>query len=400
MRTTTPFLLLGLVAGGCAAGVDPPEITRAVRVPGGAYRMGAPAPKAPGGFDANPGPGLCVPAPDEAPTCQNDRAASRCVVLPSFGLDWHEVTNLQYRHCVDRGGCAQQQWSNSGAHDDYRNDPEFDSFPAVSVSWEQAKGYCEWAGKRLPSEAEWEYAARGGDGRRFPWGNRPPGPPPVDGRSPEAWEACAVLRDIEAVEACKRQGDCLRVNFSDCSVFSHGDSGGSPVEVASRQYPVDSAPVESADGPGGAIRDLAGNVMEWTADVYDRQTYCGSLAPPASIEACHEDPLCLTSCDDDETDQFFCNAAPAESVFVSPTGPTRGTTRVVRGAFYGTSNPCYVEAARRTEMPATATEISVGFRCALDLLAAGETCGPATDCRSGVCDAGSCAEETLATACE
>jgi len=86
------------------------------------------------------------------------------VDLDAYWIDKTEVTNAQYGKCVEAGGCAQpggSAYSDGGKA----------NHPVVYVSWNDAKAYCEWAERRLPSEAEWEKAARGTDGRRYPWGN-------------------------------------------------------------------------------------------------------------------------------------------------------------------------------------------------------------------------------------
>ncbi|HJR75579.1 MAG TPA: SUMF1/EgtB/PvdO family nonheme iron enzyme [Nitrospiraceae bacterium] len=87
------------------------------------------------------------------------------VYLSGYLIDRYEVTNARYRQCVEGGACPVPR--DREAFDD----PQRSQYPVVNVTWSQARAYCQWAGKRLPTEAEWEKAARGTDGRRYPWGN-------------------------------------------------------------------------------------------------------------------------------------------------------------------------------------------------------------------------------------
>ncbi len=85
--------------------------------------------------------------------------------LSSYWIDQHGVNNGEYRQCVERGSCSPPKVPESF------DDPQLVRQPVTNVTWGQAQAYCQWAGKRLPTEAEWEKAARGTDGRRYPWGN-------------------------------------------------------------------------------------------------------------------------------------------------------------------------------------------------------------------------------------
>jgi len=142
----------------------------------------------------------------------SDESPEHTVYLDAYWIYKHEVTNVQYRDCIEAGECA----------GDLSRYPEDDD-PAVYIDWYEANDYCEWAGGQLPTEAEWEKAARGTDGRTYPWGEASP--------------------------------SCNLAQFRDCS---------------GQTVPVGSFPAGAS--PYGAL-DMAGNVWEWVADWYDAGYY-------------------------------------------------------------------------------------------------------------------------------
>jgi formylglycine-generating enzyme required for sulfatase activity len=144
------------------------------------------------------------------------------VYLDAFWIDQTEVTNARYRLCVDEGVCLWPSHSDSEIREKYYDNPEFDDYPVAGVTWFEAQTHCEWANKRLPTEAEWEKAARGTDERLYPWGD-----------------------DI----------DCSRLNCCQCV--------GDATRVGSHP---------SGASPYGCL-DMAGNVHEWVADWLDRDYY-------------------------------------------------------------------------------------------------------------------------------
>lgn len=103
----------------------------------------------------------------------DDEHPKHTVFLDSYWIDKTEVTNGMYEKCVAAGACTKPSDLSSRTRPTYYGNPEFSNYPVIYVNWDQAKAYCEWSGRSLPTEAQWEKAARS-NGSTYPWGEQTP----------------------------------------------------------------------------------------------------------------------------------------------------------------------------------------------------------------------------------
>ncbi|HDT11559.1 MAG TPA: formylglycine-generating enzyme family protein [bacterium] len=188
-------------------------IAEMVLIPEGTFDFGAPE-------------GTKTEVPEDEEGMQTSEGFNK-VFLSAYYIDKYEVTVQQYQLCESAGVCTEPHDVTSVLYENYYHNPVYAGFPVIWVSWNQASTFCQWAGKRLPTEAEWEKAARGESLRKYPWGSEPP---------------------ADNIEATIANHSAL---FGDVTNSAWGDDGVSPY----------------------GVYNMAGNVAEWTNTWHNIDTY-------------------------------------------------------------------------------------------------------------------------------
>jgi formylglycine-generating enzyme required for sulfatase activity/serine/threonine protein kinase len=270
----------------------------------------APAGPCPEGMTLIPGGPFFMGSDDGMAT---EKPAHKVKVAP-YCMDVTEVTTAKYAACSDGGWCKRAAVTNvgegllpaeQGAYDKLCNERDVEghgSHPINCVTWEMADVYCKSHKARLPTEAEWEFAARGSDGRPYPWGDAPPSARLLNACGTEcaAWAASANLTALKPM-------------------YDEDDHWATTAPVGS--FP------EGKSKFG--VLDLAGNVWEWVSD------WQGPYA-----------------------------AGDGVTPLVDPTGPATGTRKVIRGGAWNGSEPSWERPSFRYSKEPADRNYAIGFRCA------------------------------------
>lgn len=358
MRSSSLIAAICLFSLACAEGREPPALTPMAEIREGlTFVFGNPDFCQPPGTNQN-----------QRPSCDREIDGGFALIPPPvevrldpFAIDIHEVTNLQYEHCVAMGGCTDLSAYNAVSEEqfEYYATERFANYPVQRVSWEQANAYCQWAGKRLPSEVEWERVARG---------------------NPDAGvDRLYAAEGINHMDDCqKNDGDGFAVDFCGNRNF----------------IPVDSSPTDYVLEGDQKIYGMMGNVAEWTSTWTSIDIGCKDPEPPCKRSSqCGNDEQCLyesthcPACTSADDCYFMCEGEALQTIVCVPFSdaeqpvdhtrlyPSGGSQKVVRGGSILTPNSgsCRLRSSRPNDktgvvaLRTSSPETAIGIRCAKDL---------------------------------
>ncbi|MBL8784424.1 MAG: SUMF1/EgtB/PvdO family nonheme iron enzyme [Deltaproteobacteria bacterium] len=371
--TLITLMSLGGLAA-CAEGREPPALTDMVEIKTGlTFTFGSeefcwppstPTAQRPNCTTPITGGFALVPPPVE-------------VTVAPFAIDVHEVTNIQYLHCVASGGCTDLSAYNAATieQQDYYDTDTFANYPVNRVTWTQADAYCRWAGKRLPTEVEWERVARGdpskGVDRPFP------------------------ANGITDVTQCQRDSGA---GFA--SVYCRGNENFIEVNSSTTDWVTDDGNPSSTK-----IYGLFGNAAEWTDTWAKIEMGCKAEAPclaqrfcpdcgstnPANCTTehnqCVADSKDCPACVNPDDCYYDCLGQSLQTIVCTPFSdaeqpvaqgqilPDGGSTKIVRGGMVKTNEAasCRLRSTRPNDkngmfaLATTSTDQGIGFRCAKTL---------------------------------
>lgn len=353
MRRQLTWTTILWAFGGCVTGVKPPDPTPLVPIAGGLFLFGSTETC----FNIGETPIQCKDAEQNRDPAGLKKAWPTVLVnLPPFEIEEHEVTNFQYRYCVEMGACTEPKITGTTGVEDYYGNPDFDDYPVFGVTQEQARQYCEFLGRRLPTEVEWERAAAGLAGEEA---NK---------------RRSAIQNGAKPLEKCPAES--LNVAMLACT----GVQRPNPVKGSADDWVLEG---------DGKIWDLTGNVSEWVDNRWRENLTCRDALPESCdcfaclTAACKED--CYTQCPACESAGDACFTQCSAAVFAPRGLPrciqyqgeqspdvlrvTSGTEVAVRGGNFLTNknNICRARTVDRSQKwSLDQVRPDVGFRCAAD----------------------------------
>jgi eukaryotic-like serine/threonine-protein kinase len=189
-------------------------------------------------------------AANNDPLARENEKPQHRVTLDGYWIDRTEITNAEFAQCLAAGACRPKIYDTAATtYIPYAVHPDYQDYPALLAEFEAAAAYCQWIGGRLPTEAEWEKAARGTDNRRYPWGNE------ID---------CSHATYFGCTESTSQPDNSLNGPRCGYSYFC-------------QTVRVDAHLIGAS--PYGAL-NMAGNVWEWVADWYSPDYY--AVSPTAN----------------------------------------------------------------------------------------------------------------------